>query len=262
MCYDVAAHTLSQIKYAKYRHGDASDTTNLQEVLSTLMPTLPKAYHVSGFAHPRLLSFAKGGSESEPWLVEGLEWGLIPFWVKDGVQAGQIANKTLNARVETLLEKPSFRAAARYRRCLIYVDGFFEHQHRKGKRFPFFIRQKGSEVMCLAGVYEDWTDQLTGEIKRTCSIVTTIGHGEMVSIHNNPKLPEPRMPLILSQENQEEWLAAENKGSVLEKQFAHCAHAVKDVSLLAHEVRPIRGKSASANNEEAWKPIPTQSSLF
>lgn len=70
------------------------------------------------------------------------------------------------------------------------------------------------------------------------------------------------MPLILSQENQEEWLAAENKGSVLEKQFAHCAHAVKDVSLLAHEVRPIRGKSASANNEEAWKPIPTQSSLF
>ena len=87
------------------------------------------------------------------------------------------------------LEKPSFRAAARYRRCLIYVDGFFEHQHRKGKRFPFFIRQKDSEVMCLAGVYEDWTDPLTGEIKRTCSIVTTKGHGEMISIHNNPKLP-------------------------------------------------------------------------
>ena len=93
---------------------------------------------LSGFAHPRLLSFAKGGSESEPWLVEGLEWGLIPFWVKDGVQAAEIANKTLNARVETLLEKPSFRAASRYRRCLIYVDGFFEHQHRKGKRFPFY----------------------------------------------------------------------------------------------------------------------------
>ena len=262
MCYDVAAHTLSQIKYAKYRHGDASDTTNLQEVLSTLMPTLPKAYHISGFAHPRLLSFAKGSSASAPWSVEGPEWGLILFWVKDGPQAAVIANKTLNARVETLLEKPSFRAAARYRSCLIYVDGFFEHQHRKGKHFPFFIRQKESEVMCLAGVYEDWTDQLTGEIKRTCSIVTTKGHGEMVSIHNNPKLPESRMPLILSRESQEEWLTLENQGSILEKQFTHLANAVKDVSLLAHEVRPIRGKSASANNEEAWKPIPTQSSLF
>ena len=116
--------------------------------------------------------------------------------------------------------------------------------------------------MCLAGVYEDWTDQLTGEIKRTCSIVTTKGHGEMISIHNNPKLPEPRMPLILSQENQEEWLVAENQGSILEKQFRHLSNEVKGVSLVAHEVRPIRGKSASANNEEAWKPIPTQSSLF
>ena len=262
MCYDVAAHTLSQIKYAKYRHGDASDTTNLQEVLSTLMPTLPKAYHVSGFAHPRMLSFTKGRSESAPLSVEGLEWGLIPFWVKDGAQAVQIANKTLNARLETLLEKPSFRAAARYRRCLIYVDGFFEHHHRKGKRFPFFIRQKDSEVMCLAGVYEDWTDQLTGEIKRTCSIVTTKGHGEMVSIHNNPKVSEPRMPLILGQESQEEWLKVENKVSVLENMFGHLANKVKGVALLAHEVRPIRGKLASANNEEAWKPVPTESSMF
>ncbi|HAB89604.1 MAG TPA: SOS response-associated peptidase [Bacteroidetes bacterium] len=262
MCYDVAAHTLSQIKYAKHRHGDASDTTSLQEVLSTLMPTLPKAYHVSGFAHPRLLSFIQGSSDTVQLSVEGLEWGLIPFWVKDGLQAAQIANNTLNARLETLLEKPSFRAAARYRRCLIYVDGFFEHHHRKGKRFPFFIRQKESEVMCLAGVYEDWTDQLTGEIKRTCAVVTTEGHGEMVSIHNNPKLPESRMPLILSRENQEEWLAAENQGSVLEKQFSYLANAVKDVSLLAHEVRPIRGKHASANNEEAWRPVPMQSSLF
>ena len=84
----------------------------------------------------------------------------------------------------------------------------------------------------------------------------------MISIHNNPKLSEPRMPLILSQENQEEWLVAENQGSILEKQFRHLANEVKDVSLVAHEVRPIRGKLASANNEEAWKPIPTQSSLF
>ena len=59
------------------------------------------------------------------------------------------------------------------------------------------------------------------------------------------------MPLILSQENQEEWLVAENQGSILEKKFRHLSNEVKGVSLLAHEVRPIRGKSASANNEEA-----------
>ena len=83
-------------------------------------------------------------------------WGLIPFWVGDLAAAAKIQNRTLNARDNTLFEKPSFRAASKYRRCLVLVDGFFDHHWHDGKSYPFYIRMKNGDPFALGGIWVKW----------------------------------------------------------------------------------------------------------
>lgn len=123
--------------------------------------------------------------------------------MKNAEQAADIANKTLNAKAETIFELPSFRAAILKRRCIIPVTGFYEWRHFKKKTYPYFIYPEGSKVYFLAGIWEEWTDKETGEIKRTCSILTTAANGMMEQIHNTKK----RMPLILDSINARKWLS-------------------------------------------------------
>lgn len=156
-------------------------------------------YHLNGFAHPMLWVIAS----DKPGELQQMEWGLIPFWVKNAEQAADIANKTLNAKAETIFELPSFRAAILKRRCIIPVTGFYEWRHFKKKTYPYFIYPEGSKVYFLAGIWEEWTDKETGEIKRTCSILTTAANGMMEQIHNTKK----RMPLILDSINARKWLS-------------------------------------------------------
>lgn len=123
-------------------------------------------------------------------------WGLIPSWAKDPA----IGSRMINARGETLAEKPSFRAAFRRRRCLIPADGFYEWQQTPGRKTktPFYIRMKSGEPFAFAGLWESWNAP-DGSQVLSCAIITTAPNALMEPIHN-------RMPVILPAEAYERWL--------------------------------------------------------
>lgn len=123
-------------------------------------------------------------------------WGLVPSWAKDF----SIGNRLINARAETLAEKPSFRAAYRRRRCLILADGFYEWRREttsKGKT-PFLFRMKGDNPFAFAGLWEVWNSKDGSEIY-TCTIITTEANELVGQIHN-------RMPVILHPDSHALWL--------------------------------------------------------
>jgi putative SOS response-associated peptidase YedK len=138
----------------------------------------------------------------DPGSINMLKWGLIPFWVKDAGAAEEIRRKTFNARMETILEKPSFRQPARTKRCLVLCRGFYEWQQRENEKIPHYIYLQGEPPIAMAGLYEDWTDRDTGEIIRTCTIITTAANSLIERIHNTKK----RMPVILPQESESPWI--------------------------------------------------------
>lgn len=128
-------------------------------------------------------------------------WGLIPSWSKDPT----IGNRMINARSETLAEKPSFRNAFKRRRCLIPASGFYEWSLNKEKnqKTPYYILRKDNRVFSFAGLWEIWYDPDGSEI-RSCTIITTQPNSLIRPLHN-------RMPVILDEANYEEWLAADEQ---------------------------------------------------
>jgi len=128
--------------------------------------------------------------------VEFFRWGLIPFWAKDPA----IGNRMINARAETLAEKPSFRNAYRRRRCLILADGFYEWRKEPGRRTktPMYIRLKSDEPFAFAGLWEVWRPT-EDETVPSCTIITTTPNSLLKDIHN-------RMPVILPREAYDAWL--------------------------------------------------------
>jgi putative SOS response-associated peptidase YedK len=124
-----------------------------------------------------------------------LKWGLIPSWSKDA----KIAYKLINARSETVAEKPSFRSAFKNRRCLIPASAFYEWQKQgTGRKQPFVISLRDGEPFSFAGLWESWTDP-QGEVIETCTILTTTANEVMLPIHE-------RMPVILWSSAEEQWL--------------------------------------------------------
>ncbi len=140
-----------------------------------------------------------------PSKVQLFQWGLIPHWVKNAEDANKLKAQTLNARSETVFEKPSFRSAVNRQRCLIPADGFFEWMDHGGKKYPHHIYLQSHRIFCFAGIYSSWTDKETGELINTFSILTTEANPMMARIHNLKK----RMPVILNPESYEVWLDKE-----------------------------------------------------
>jgi putative SOS response-associated peptidase YedK len=132
--------------------------------------------------------------DGEGRYAELLHWGLIPSWAKDPA----IGNRMINARAETLAEKPSFRRALQKRRCLILADGFYEWKKEGKKKAPMFIGLKSHEPFAFAGLWETWKSA-EGEPIHSCTIITTEPNTLMTSIHN-------RMPVILSRDAEAVWL--------------------------------------------------------
>lgn len=132
--------------------------------------------------------------------IQLFHWGLIPSWAKDD----SIKKNTLNARSETILEKPAFRTSAN-NRCLVLADGFFEWQwlDEKGKnKQKYLLTLPGNEAFAFAGIWSEWIDRSTGELIHSYAILTMEANALMSEIHNIKK----RMPIILSSENEKEWL--------------------------------------------------------
>ncbi len=127
-------------------------------------------------------------------MLDAFRWGLIPSWAKDAA----IGNKLINARAETLAEKPSFRNALSRRRCLIPGDGFYEWKKEADKRQPMHIRRQDGELFAFAGLWEEWR-QADGTPLRTCTIITVAPNALMADIHD-------RMPAMLRPDAEAQWL--------------------------------------------------------
>jgi putative SOS response-associated peptidase YedK len=128
-------------------------------------------------------------------------WGLIPSWAKDP----SIGNRMINARAETLAEKPAFRAAFRRRRCLVPADGFFEWRQEAGQKgkTPMYIRMASGQPFAFAGLWEVWQSP-DGSVIPSATIITTEPNSLMGTIHN-------RMPVILSPDSYARWLDPEEQ---------------------------------------------------
>ena len=123
-----------------------------------------------------------------------LKWGLVPPWAKDT----KIGFKMINARAETVHEKPSFREAFKKKRCLVIADSFYEWKRTDDRKVPMRIKLKSDEPFAMAGIWETWKSS-KGEPLHTCTILTTVPNGLMESIHD-------RMPVILKPEDERIWL--------------------------------------------------------
>jgi putative SOS response-associated peptidase YedK len=132
--------------------------------------------------------------EGEQFVLDRLLWGLIPSWAKDPA----IGNRMINARAESLDQKPAFRSALRRRRCVIPADGFYEWKKEgKGKQ-PYFVHMKNSRPFGFAGLWESWHDEAGSEV-RSCTIITTEPNDLVKDIHN-------RMPAILAADKARHWV--------------------------------------------------------
>jgi len=238
MCYDIKTKLETQLKRAKHYNNQIW----INELEETLRPYLDQDInHASGFSHPRVFIY----TNKKPFEPQLYQWGLVPSWVKDENQKNQLWNKTINARGETINEKPSFKSAAQSRHCIIFIDGFFEHHHFNGKAYPFYIYRKDDAPMALAGIYDQWIEKSTGEIVNTFSIITTKANNLMKKIHNNPKLTEPRMPVILNKELEELWLN-ESSPTLMK----NILRPFDMEEMTAHPVAPLRGKKYLGNVPE------------
>lgn len=151
--------------------------------------------------------------------LSALRWGFVPQWYKTPADGPLL----INARAETIAEKPAFRMAARARRCLIPATGFYEWTKDKaGQRLPWFIFRADGEPLVMAGVWQDWTGA-DGTHLATCAIVTTAANPSLAAVHH-------RMPVILGPADWPLWLGEAGKGA------ARIMRAAPDDALVWHRV--------------------------
>ena len=191
--------------------------------------------------------------ENKPRELALARWGLVPFWAKDP----DFGARTINARSETAAQKPAFRAAFRYRRCLIPADGFYEWAGSGRKKQPFFIHLENGKPFAFAGLWESWTGA-DGSVLETCTILTTEANEKLSELHH-------RMPVILPEASYADWLnPRENRAKVLQpllKPYPSEAFAYYPVS---ERVNSPRNDDAACieRREEEENPPQLQGSLF
>jgi len=169
-----------------------------------------------------------------------LSWGLVPSWAKDR----SIGNRMINARSETVHEKPSFRHALRKRRCIVPASGFFEWSHSDGSRQPWYVTLKDAAPMGFAGLWEIWQAPDGGALETFC-ILTTAANSLMATIHE-------RMPVILPAADYSSWLLPEQNGvEDLAGFFQPCpADILALVKVSSYVNLPLH------NSEECIRPLP------
>ncbi len=233
--------------YAAKRTRDKELQKSIADKLLLLEDKIKNNFCISGFDHPDLPAFCS----HFPFEPIALRWGLIPSWTKDEHQAAKIQHQTLNARFESIFEKPAFRYAARHQRCIVYADGFYEFNHKNKKAYPHYIHAANNDVIIMAGLWEKWTNPITGMTFHTTTIVTTLANQMMAAIHNNRQKDDMRMPLILSEETQNTWLDTSISSNELITGIAPLAEDY----LVGYPVAAINGKHSIGNNPKALLPF-------
>jgi putative SOS response-associated peptidase YedK len=169
-----------------------------------------------------------------PREVAMLYWGLVPSWAKEK----SIGARMINARSETLGEKPSFRNAFRRRRCLILADGYYEWQRSGAVKQPYFIGFGDGQPFGMAGLWERWRDPASGEPLESCCIVTTAPAASVAHVHD-------RMPVIVPPGAYAEWLDPKNEATDrLARLFEPCGRP-------GLQARPVSRRVNDARNQGA-----------
>jgi putative SOS response-associated peptidase YedK len=197
----------------------------------------------------------EAGADAPQRQLRVLRWGLVPFWAKDP----SIGNRMINARMETIGEKPAFRQAFAKRRCLVPADGYYEwypteQKSKAGKplKQPFFIRPKDGSVLAMAGLYEIWRDPTRDEddpqrFRWTCTVLTTSAEDELGRIHD-------RMPLLVEPERYAAWLDPfRNDQDGLRDLLVPAAPGRLEAYPVSTQVNSVRN-----NGPELVDPIPLQ----
>jgi putative SOS response-associated peptidase YedK len=157
---------------------------------------------VNGFSYPNIPIIT---NEKPDIITTDYTWGLLPSWTKDI----DFRKNTLNARIETITEKPSYKNITQ-NRCLIIATGFYEWRwlDKKGKsKEKYLISSQTDEIFCFAGLYDKWLNPATGDVFNTYTMVTTEANELMKYVHNHKQ----RMPVILNREDESAWLDPSNK---------------------------------------------------
>jgi putative SOS response-associated peptidase YedK len=165
-----------------------------------------------------------------------LHWGLIPSWAKDR----KMGAKLINARAQTVAEKPAFRSAFRQRRCLVLADGFYEwqQQEQKKQKQPFYFRLSDERPFAFAGLWEHWRGE-DGEEIHSCTLLTTEANELMQPIHN-------RMPVILDPKDYDLWLDLEVKKQEL---LQPLLHPYRSEEMTAYPVSKVVNKPSNDSAE-------------
>lgn len=164
--------------------------------------------------------------------LEACRWGLVPFWAKDP----EIGHRLINARAETLAEKPAFKYSLTRRRCLIPADGFYEWRKEGNRRVPVYIRRRDGGLFAFAGLWDEWQSP-DGSPLRTCTIITTEPNALIAAIHN-------RMPAILKPQDEAVWLDTSLKNP---SQLLTMLHPYPEAELEAY---PVSLRVNSPNNDD------------
>lgn len=176
---------------------------------------------VNGFTH----SYLPIVTNEEPDALQLYQWGLLPKWAKDE----KFQQNTLNAKLETIAEKTSFKAVE-FQRCLIPATGFYEWKWLDGKgksKEKHLIQVENSPIFCFAGLWSKWIDPLSGILRGTYTILTTEANPLMAEIHNSKK----RMPVILDISAEEEWLLGKNPPKITTQLIAESLEPPMQFSL-------------------------------
>ncbi|MFC2087013.1 SOS response-associated peptidase [Bacteroidota bacterium] len=238
-----------QLKWAERHEVSYEELRHIERKLLEVDPHhVPKyaRYYVSAFERPDVLVV----SNKKPTQLKLFKWGLMSNKMKNYEEAVKSVTKyrTANARGEEMFEKRLYREAAANRRCIVLIDGFFEYHHHNNKAYPFHIYPRDEESMLLGGIYEEYLNRETGEVIPSVSVITTKASPKMTVLHNNPKLPEPRMPLILDDENLDKWLYDTEEAKKLVKPYP-------DGKLNFKSVPQLTGKNGVGDTERAVEEV-------
>jgi putative SOS response-associated peptidase YedK len=173
--------------------------------------------------------------ETKERTLDALRWGLVPFWAKDI----KIGYSLINAKAETVAEKPAFREAFKSRRCLIAADGFYEWKKLDAKtKQPYAIAMKDRSLFGFAGLWERWTDKASGEVVRSCTIITTTPNEVCAPIHD-------RMPVIVAPEDYAKWLGEDEVDPV------RLLQTLRPFSAEKMTCSPVDRRVGNVKNDEA-----------
>jgi putative SOS response-associated peptidase YedK len=183
-------------------------------------------------------------TDDSPGTLRQFTWGLVPFWAKDR----KIGSRLINARSETIADKPSFRNAVRKRRCWVLADSFYEWKRTDGKKQPFRIFRTNGELLVMAGIWETWKGE--EEPLHTYTIITTSPNEEMAPVHD-------RMPVIFTDLDQQRiWLETPELDEALEL-LQPAPNGSLEMYAVSTKVNNVRN-----NGPELHEPLGEQGDLF